>query len=408
MRFGASPVRIPDVTDIGPTISTPAAIEPAPPANVVEKPMPRTLRRVPPRVVNVNARLADPLPAFDVHGMPLTDFLSLMSDLSTIPISVDADAIAEMGQSFATPVQLKLEGTSVANVLDAALAGLKLGYHVQDGQLIVGYPPQQNLRDIKFVVADLVGADEKPLNDLAALVRRMAAPQSWQPSAGAGSMKAAGGVLVSHQTDPVQMEILVFCEKLRIARGLPQKSRFDPARFVLTTRSDKARQMLQRPITANFGAPQSLAGVFKWLHQTTGATILVDHAALARQEMSTESECTAVAVNQPLATFLDELLTPIDLAWRVIDDRTVEITTRAAAAAHLDLEFYPARDLAADAEAGQRLIAQIQSKIEPQTWGDKPDQAAIQFDAPSRSLIVRAPQKTQAEVATFISGLGKK
>ncbi len=395
MHFGP-PATTSDSSNQNPAAPAPDS---AAAAQDVDKPPPRTLRRVPPRVVNVNVRLADSIPVVEAREMPLADFLSLVSDLSTIPISIDADAVAGMGQSFLAPVQLKLQSTTVADVLEAALEGLKLGYQVQDGQLIVGYPSPQNLREVKYALYDFVGTDDQLLNPLGEMVRRLVAPQSWQQNGGPGTMKAKGGALLVQQTDPVHTQLLIFFEKLRVARGLPLRSHYDPGRFVLTTRTDKARPLLQHPITANFGTPQSLAAVVKWLHQTTGATILIDHAALARQETSIESECAAVALNQPLASFLDELLTPIDLAWRAIDERTLEITTREAAATQMELEFYPVRDQVIDAAAGQALVVQIESKIGSQVWGDKPDQAAILFDAPSRTLIVRAPQKVQAKLA---------
>src|SRR5262249_21163773 len=66
----------------------------------------RTLQRVPPRMVNVAARLATPIRGVEVRSHPLADFLALASDLSTIPITLDVDALLEMGQSPSTPVSV--------------------------------------------------------------------------------------------------------------------------------------------------------------------------------------------------------------------------------------------------------------------------------------------------------------
>ncbi len=397
MRFGT-----PSTNPTAPPAKNTAQVDP-PALPMRDAPQPRTLRRVQPRTVNVNARLGDVVPAMETRAMPLVDFLNLISDLSTIQISVDADALSDLGQSFVAPVTLKLESSSVGEILDAALDGLKLGYRVQDGGLLVGYPPQSNLREAKYTVVDLTGNDAKSLESLALVVRRMLSPQSWQLAGGHGTMTGGNGALVVNQTDAVHNEIILLCEKLRVARGLPPKSRLDPSRFVLTTRSDKGKQLLAIPVTANFGTPQTLANVVKWLHANTGATFLIDHAALARLESSDESESSAVAVGKPLSAFLDDLLTPMDLAWRAIDERTIEITTRDAAAAHMEIEFYPLGELAGNAEAAQALIGQIKAKIEPQSWGDRLNQAAMQFDAPSHAILVRAPQKTQSQIQKFIA-----
>ena len=211
----------------------------------------------------MNARLSDAVSGFESRNLPLVDFLALVSRLSTIPITIDADALAALGQSANVPVPVHLEKTNVADLLDAALEPLRLGYEVRDGQLIVGYPPAEKLRQVKYAVPDLVGDDAQALQQLATVVQRMIAPASWQSSGGRGTMNAKSGALVIAQSEPAHGEILTFCEKLRIARGLPLKSHFDPARFALSTRTDKAQPLLVRPITANFYTPAPLAAVVK-------------------------------------------------------------------------------------------------------------------------------------------------
>ena len=191
----------------------------------------RTLQRVPPQLVNVNARLSDEVSGFESRGLPLVDFVALVSRLSTIPITIDADALAALGQSPIVPVQMHQEKNDVADLLDAALGPLRLGYQVRDGQLIVGAAPAEKLRQVKYAVPDLVGDDAQALQRLATVIQRMVAPASWQSSGGQGTMNAKGGALVVEQSEPAHGEILTFCEKLRIARGLPQKSRFNPAQF---------------------------------------------------------------------------------------------------------------------------------------------------------------------------------
>ena len=163
---------------------------------------------------------------------------------------------------------------------------------------------------------------------------------------------------------------------------------------MLKTTQDKASDLLPKPISANFSVPTPLAEAVKWLRQATGAVILVDHAALAAEGMSDDSECTALAVNQPLSKLLDDLTASADLTWRAIDEHTLEITSPSAALERMDVEFYPARDLVKGA-AAEKLVSQIKAKVEPQLWieaSDKPaQQCAIALDKPSGTLIVRAP-----------------
>ncbi len=253
----------------------------------------------------------------------------------------------------------------------------------------------------------------------------MIAPDSWQEAGGKGSMIAGKVVgdseaspspprdtLLVEQSQPVKAQILDFCEKLRVARGLPKRSQYDASRFVLDTREDKSREILDKPVSANFAVPTSLAEAVKWLRHATDAVIVIDHAALAREGSSAESECQGLAVNKPLEKLLDELTGSADLTWRTIDERTIEITSRPAVLEQMDVEFYPVRDLADSADAGEKLIARVRAQVEPQLWSDTADQlaehGAIVFDQPSGALIVRAPQRTQALVEAQLAALRSK
>jgi DNA-directed RNA polymerase subunit RPC12/RpoP len=51
------------------------------------------LPRPEPRDVDVTARLADQFPAIDVSGVPLVDFLQFAQDFSTVPITLEPDAL---------------------------------------------------------------------------------------------------------------------------------------------------------------------------------------------------------------------------------------------------------------------------------------------------------------------------
>ena len=125
-----------------------------------------TLKRVAPRAVNLNARLAESVPKIDVDGQALDDFLEMVSAMSTVPVTLDADAVHDLGQAVTARVQLHLSDAGVAEILQAALEPLRLGYQVHDGQLVVGYPPQAKFRQVRYVVRDLVGDDTQALGDL--------------------------------------------------------------------------------------------------------------------------------------------------------------------------------------------------------------------------------------------------
>ena len=78
-------------------------------------------------VVDVEARLADKLRGIEFPDTPLFQFLAELSQMSTIPISLDADALAEMGLSADATVSVALKETTVAEGLKRSDRPARLG-----------------------------------------------------------------------------------------------------------------------------------------------------------------------------------------------------------------------------------------------------------------------------------------
>ena len=88
----------------------------------------------------ITARLADTIPAIEFDKVPLVDVVRMLSDFSTLEISIDVEALAEMGIKPDAQVTLRLQDASVEEVLVAALAELKLIFVVADGHVLVTKP----------------------------------------------------------------------------------------------------------------------------------------------------------------------------------------------------------------------------------------------------------------------------
>ncbi len=97
---------------------------------------------------------------------------------------------------------------------------------IENGQILLTSPAEyrEALQTMPVVVSDLTGSDAHAAADLAALVQRLVVPESWQAGGGRGTVEVAPDVLRITQTGHVHYQIIVFCEKLRVARGLPTKS----------------------------------------------------------------------------------------------------------------------------------------------------------------------------------------
>ena len=213
-----------------------------PMANEVAESSARTpaaeIKKLAPAEVNVTARLADRIPEITMTGLPLSKACDLVAAIGCLPITLDVDAMSELGVSPRDPVSLQLTSTTVGQVLQAIAEKHRLVPSVEAGQVLVTSPAEyrETLRRVRYTVSDVTGDGATPTGELAGIVRRrLVAPESWQVNGGRGAVEPDGAALVVIQSGDVHQQVLDFCEKLRLARHKPLRSRGDHERFSLSS-----------------------------------------------------------------------------------------------------------------------------------------------------------------------------
>jgi hypothetical protein len=356
--------------------------------------------RPPPRRIDLAARLADPLPAIEADKVPLADFLRTMSDLSTIPITLAPDHLAYGRLTADSPVSVKLDDTTVGKALAEALRPLSLEVVAEEDQVVVR-PAEYSgsgLANLTYPVEDLTGKDDAQVQTLSEWMTALCgSPEDWKE----GQLTPGREVFQIEQRRSVHAQLFFLCEKLRVARGLSPKSKYDAALFRLESRTARARPALSKPITLNFGHGAALVAIVRRMEETAGVRILFDWRALSAEGWNPDGEATLVAEAQPLGEALTALLSPLSLAWRVVDDRTLQITSVEALAATRELEFYPVSELAADAEAGDALLARLRTTLEAGMPAEPP--LALVFDPASRCILASLPQPLHRETERLLS-----
>ena len=170
-------------------------------------------------------------------GLPLSKACDLVAAIGCLPITLDVDAMSELGVSPHNPVSLQLTSTTVGQVLQAIAEKHRLVPSVEAGQVLVTSPAEyrETLRRVRYTVSDVTGDGATPTGELAGIVRRLVAPESWQVNGGRGGVDPTAPHLVVIQSGDVHQQVLDFCEKLRLARHKPLRSRGDHERFSLST-----------------------------------------------------------------------------------------------------------------------------------------------------------------------------
>ncbi|MBC7856428.1 MAG: hypothetical protein IAF94_23610, partial [Pirellulaceae bacterium] len=387
-----------------PVATVPAVSRPA--ESPVDVPVKPSLPRPPARTLNISARMNDSLPGLTITAgeVTLADFLQLMQDLSTIPITLEPDNLAAFKQSASSTLPAyDGENLKISAVLASVLKPLGLEVAVEDDQLIVRKPEllrgkmtaELKLREREYNMKELTNDDEKQATELAEKIMALVEPGSWgdDDDENACSLTPGTGSFVVRHRLTAHVQFLMLTEKLRVARGLaPLSEGFDADTFRPTTRTEKAAARLAAPISLTFNRPTPLVKICQKLSVAGKMRILIDWRSIAASGWNPEAELTLVVDKKPFAEALTALVEPMDLAYRVVDGRTIQIVSPQYLAEHLELELHPAKELVAGQEQIEPLLARIRASL---TEGAAEPLGQFWLDPESKCLVAMLPQPKQ-------------
>ena len=348
-----------------------------------------------PSPVDAAERLAMKVKSLRLAEMPLGRFAEILSSMSGVPITLDPITLELNGISPRDLVSVDVTDTSLEKILADALVRHRFELVAQHANAHVAIPKAAEKRSVDFDVKDLVqGGDAVPLTTL---IEQFVAPTTWKAAGGKGSIQAEGAVLHVDQSLLVRREGLIFCERLRLARGLPLRSKYPAAMLTVESPYEKLSATLDKPVTFTFMPWTRLADVVRQLQELTGLTILVDWAALGEAQFTPSSTVACSAIDRPWSESLDGILNPLGLTWWAVDAKTLQITTLDALERIERVEFYPiAPKLREQIPKDDALIAALQDAIgkRPGDHADA-DECHLAVDVPSGRLIARASPAIQ-------------
>jgi hypothetical protein len=363
------------------------------------------LPRPVPLNIDVDARLKDPVQQINFTNIPLVDFLAFVSDYSTIPISLDPDVLPWLGISAESPITVEQTGTAVGDMLAAALAGQKLGYTIVDNQLLVTRIAAEGVpvREVTFDLRDVAGADAAQVQQVEQLIRALIAPESWDTAGGTGTIRVQNQALLVRHEETVLYQVLGFCEKLRVARGLAPRSKLDPKLFQLTPRTERFASRPPSPVSLKSPRPERFSAFVRRLAKESNTQLLIDWRGAAQLGWNPNAQVQCSFDAEPLNKVLRALLDPMDLTYRIVDENTLLITSPQELDAHLDVEFYAIRALLTKGLSAEQLVEKVQLQLGPELWKDKGGRGVLRVDAPSQCLIATLPQPAQQALAKVLT-----
>jgi hypothetical protein len=272
-----------------------------------------------------------------LHDIPLDKALQLVGNLAGVPITIDPVALRIVGVSASKPIDLVGESVTLADLLVTSLKPLRLGYVAEGPFVTVVRLGADEVRTISHQVADLAADDAAGLADL---LRRIGGLPA--------DAEVIAGKLAVAAPLATQYDLVVLCERLRMARGLPTKTKYPRSLLSAEASMTTLTPVLDRRTTFSFVEPTPLADILAHWRRVTGLSILVDWRALADIGYGPRSTVECSVTNRPWRAALDGVLQGLGLTWSAVDGRTLWITTHDAATHPETIEFYPPGTIAPD------------------------------------------------------------
>ncbi|HEX3658137.1 MAG TPA: hypothetical protein VHV55_20280 [Pirellulales bacterium] len=372
-----------------------------PPPVVVAKPKPavRSSANVP--QVDVAQALGTKIAGLDLPSVQLLAFVQLAGGLAGAPLTLDIDACHELGLKLDTPLTVHEHDVSLGDLLAHVLTPHGLVAEASQGQLVVTSTPthRYQLERVRYNVSDF--SDTPTV--LASMIQDLVEPQRWMTQGGAGRIDIDGPQLLVSQTPRVQHQVVVLLDKLRLARGLPATGGLDALEGSLDSPYRQLADRLATAVSANFREPAELRNIVYELAQPAGVRVLVDWQSLASAGCRPQSLVSLIVDKQPLSAALDQLLTPLELSYRIVAPETIEIASVRVLRARPELDVYPAGQLVdsgATSEVANETIAQwLSSRLPNVAWDGG---TGWRLDRKSSMLLVRQDAMNQRAIEAAI------
>jgi len=335
--------------------------------------------------VDVAQRLRDPIVRIEFDQMPLNEFASFVTQMSTVPITLDPLALASADINAKTPISVKQTQTSVQGILESAVRpfGLEIQGTDKSARLRITQPLDGHKRVAQLLVDDMV-SDQKEVADIAYLMTHLVEPLSWKQSRGDGLYRIDPGKIMLTQSEVAHFKAVVLMEKLRVARGLPPRSSFSKELFDLTLRSDQLSPALQKDVKLQVVVPTPLYKVIDQLEKKSGLTILCDWDSLAMNKLGPATPVTLTAPGVTTQQALEQLCQAWKLAALPINSTTVQLVSERSVPIMPWLEFHDVGKLELGKSEAAALINSLKREM---TDLRKTGYGDLQYDPVSKHLL---------------------
>ncbi len=358
-----------------------------------------TVNRPKPRDPQLDRQIDLPLPGLTLPPMPLLQFVDFVSRTAGTPLQIDPEALAAVGATLESEVSFSGEETTLGQVVQQTLAPIGLGLGRRGDVLVIGLPdaevPNERMHDASGL-SSFVAAHPDLLVEV---IRSMVDPPSW--AEGNGTSIALEGTQLKVVQRPAT--------HVRIERFLAQWKGFvdgDDATIAATeAQAALARERLTTRVSIEHLQEVPLVQLAREFSALAGIDILVDWVTLGEEGWSGDTALSCNVEDLPLGLALDETLRPAGLTFRIVDARTLQITTRSALLDRPETRFHDVRALVAAGVTPDDLAERLPLVFA--AVGVQDPTRRFFYDPDAGLLIAALPQPQQRALVKFIEAWAK-
>ena len=350
-----------------------------------------------PSMVDARAQLTRRIPEIEFDKVALSVYLRFVADMTTIPITLDVDALADVGINSTTAISVNQKDATVAQLLTTAIKPFGLRWVLDDGHLIITRP--NHLLKQKHLFSDLAKGDA-PSKSLLSMITSLVEPKSWEGQGGKGKIEIVGEHFQIQNQAAVHAQVERLLSLMRQSRGQKKAGIVNPSEVVPAALAKK----LSAPITANFLRQTNVMEIVDYIQTKSGVKLLIDWRSVYRDGLTPQTESKLSAISIGTGQAIRKLLTRYPVALRVIDDSTIQITSQRTLETSPRIGVYAVKDLIDKDLVGPRLVRRIRTSV-----GDEHlKHLKLVFDEAGKSLVVSSPLRTHTRVQELLARYRKE
>ena len=358
----------------------------------------------PPRAGSVDARLNMVILSEEFDQITLAEFAKFVRDLTALPVTLQLDAMLAEGLTTDTELAIHVRTVTVRQMIETALKPVALTLVIDDKQLVISTPAALSHEQVAktYAVGDLA-ADATRIQALADMVTSLIAPQSWKAVGGPGEISTTEQALVVTQTSVVQFQVTRFLDRLRVARGLLPRGDLLGPLIDLRPVFVQAAKALEQPVSLRITQATPVAGILQRLEAETDLNILVNWRQVGTTGMTPRTESTLMGDGKPLRVLLNTWLGPAKLAFRVVDPRTIEISTQEDIDARPEVDVYRLKHAPKQDAEIAKLIDDAKEYVGSAYFSSDGGTGTLRYESSVHCLIASLPQPRQRALAKWLA-----